>query len=187
MNIVCIGWGSLIWNPQDLLIEGTWHNDGPLLPLEFLRESRNKSLTLVISRVALPQPTLWIKMRTDDLKKAKESLRVREGKCYSTDIGALQKKGRYINGVVETAIKQWMDTKDIDAVIWTALPPKFNTQNGVGPTLGQALSYLRGLSAEDQKNAEEYIRNAPVQVNTLYRQAFEKEFGWSAATPDAAR
>lgn len=106
---------------------------------------------------------------------------MREGKCYPTDIGVLEKKDRYVNGTVQMIIRQWMDTSDIDAVIWKALPPKFNDQNGVAPTLKQALSYLRGLTGEDQRKAEEYIRMAPAQVNMLYRQAFEKEFGWSAS------
>jgi len=27
--IVCLGWGSLIWDHRDLPIGGGWRNDGP--------------------------------------------------------------------------------------------------------------------------------------------------------------
>jgi hypothetical protein len=39
MNIACIAWGSLLWKPQPLKLASGWHRDGPLLPLEFVRQS----------------------------------------------------------------------------------------------------------------------------------------------------
>ena len=39
-EIVVLGWGSLVWNPGDLMLkDGVWHEDGPPLPLEFSRVS----------------------------------------------------------------------------------------------------------------------------------------------------
>jgi len=86
---------------------------------EFMVENAYKKNVgpYVATHTALPQPTLWVKMKTDNLQKAKESLRVREGKCYTENIGVLEKKDRYVNGTVQSMIKQWMDTRDIDAVI----------------------------------------------------------------------
>jgi hypothetical protein len=46
--IACIGWGSLIWDMRNLNVDGNWHADGPLLPIEFARQSRDGRITLVI-------------------------------------------------------------------------------------------------------------------------------------------
>lgn len=58
MRIACIGWGSLIWNQKDLLIYGEWYKNGPALPIEFVSQSSDDRLTLVISDLAKPVPTL---------------------------------------------------------------------------------------------------------------------------------
>jgi len=38
-KIACIGWGSLIWDPRDLLVQREWFKDGALLPVEFARQA----------------------------------------------------------------------------------------------------------------------------------------------------
>lgn len=49
MKIACLGWGSLIWNPGDLKIKTEdWFSGGPILPIEFVRISTDKRVTLVI-------------------------------------------------------------------------------------------------------------------------------------------
>jgi hypothetical protein len=35
-SIVCIGWGSLVYEPRELAC-GRWHDDGSSLPVEFVR------------------------------------------------------------------------------------------------------------------------------------------------------
>ena len=49
MSIACLGWGSLIWDPQELPVrEEDWLCDGPSLPVEFSRLSSGDRVTLVI-------------------------------------------------------------------------------------------------------------------------------------------
>lgn len=59
MKIVCLGWGSLVWDPKELLIDGHWNTDGPLLPIEFCRQSQDGRLTLVIDPQSEPLQMLW--------------------------------------------------------------------------------------------------------------------------------
>ena len=54
MKIACLGWGSLVWRPDNLLIRSEWFSDGPFLPIEFARRSQDGRLTLVIVEKAKP-------------------------------------------------------------------------------------------------------------------------------------
>lgn len=177
MKIACIGWGSLIWDPRDLLIDKNWHQDGPVLPIEFLRKSNDGRLTLVICEGFQLVPTLWCMMTTDDLDTAIDSLRGREG-CRRASIGFVEKAAEPAQGSINNIIESWLQNHDLDAVIWTDLGPKFNDTDGRIPTLDEALVYLANLPESRKKLAENYIRRAPATVATNYRSAFEKTFGW---------
>ncbi|MNK11846.1 hypothetical protein D3C87_298950 [compost metagenome] len=181
MKIACLGWGSLLWDPQDLLIDKQWNVNGPLLPVEFCRQSGNGRMTLVINRDSIPLRVLWSLVTTIDPDIAIESLRVREGipKGRRDDyIGVLHSDEVVSDDPIRNTLILWLQDVGLDAVIWTDLPPKFNEINGQKPSKEEAIAYLRNLEGNARDAAEEYIRRAPAQIMTDYRRAFENELGW---------
>src|SRR5258706_4352672 len=82
--------------------------------------------------------------------------------------------------LLETPIvAQWAERRGLDAVLWTALRPKFRNQDGVAPTEQQALDYLRALEGERAVQAERYVRMTPSQIVTPFRTKIEAELGWT--------
>lgn len=181
MKIACLGWGSLIWRPEGLLIQRQWFLDGPMLPIEFARQSNDGRLTLVIKKDAMLVRTLWANMATTDIELAKTSLQIREGISDNRReqwIASVTAKEKTTDSIKQL-IQNWAINLDIDAVIWTNLPPKFNDTVDVSPTLIQATQYLCTLDINSRNNAANYIRRAPKQIDTEYRREFEKLWGWT--------
>lgn len=157
MKIACLGWGSLIWKPENLLIIREWFQDGPLLPIEFARQSNDGRLTLVITETAQPIRTLWALMATSDLEIAKKSLLIREKineNKLNTFIGCI-KSDEETTDETKLIIKEWAIKLDLDAVIWTNLPPKFNNTNNQEPSIEEAIEYLNALDIHKRTTAEE--------------------------------
>jgi hypothetical protein len=175
--IACLGWGSLIWRPDNLRIEDEWLRDGPELPVEFTRVSRG---TLVLIHDARPVAVLWAAMAVADLDEAIESLATREGivneniRCSIVVWSA----GRVSRHIEREVIAEWARAKNITAVVWTALKPGPANNRGQPMTLVEAIEHLRRLRGAEWAAAKEYIRRAPAQIRTAYRAAFECEFGW---------
>ena len=69
--IVCLGWGSLIWCPDSLPTIGDWHADGPDLPVEFARQSKDGRITLVIEPGAKRVPVLWTRLTVGSIDAAR--------------------------------------------------------------------------------------------------------------------
>lgn len=176
MTIACLGWGSLIWDPRGLPIREPWFKDGPLLPIEFARQSQDFRITLVIEKDAAYVRSLWALMSVNDLKLAKMELRNREG-IKEDDVGFWTQNSSSKHIFVEI-IGEWAKQKGLEAVIWTALPPKFEGNNGKVPSIENVMSYLHNLEHNKRKYAEEYVRKAPIQIDTDYRRIIEKELNW---------
>lgn len=180
--IVVLGWGSLVWNPCVLPIHRQWHLDGPFVRVEYLRQSQNGRLTLVLAESATPVRALWAVFDCEDLAAAREALRSREGiptrnaqnHVHSWSVG--DKEPALVLG-----LDAWAVARGVRSVVWTALPPKFNGKDDVGPSLEEAIAYLAGLRGSTRNVAEEYVRRTPRQVDTPFRGAFETQFGWSYA------
>lgn len=177
VSIACLGWGSLVWNPDGLPV-AEWKRDGPSLPIEFARQSRNGRLTLVLLEDGERMPVLHGILRVSDLDAAITALSNRED-CAKRRIGYWAASGAPSFFHHAEAVAGWAQNRTLDAVIWTALPPKFAGVDGRIPTEIEAISYLSALEEHPQRLAEEYIRRAPAQIRTPYRRAFEQHLGWS--------
>ena len=175
-NIACLGWGSLIWDPGTLPICRYWFDDGPLVPVEFARRSQGERITLVIVRDAGPVRVLWTLMDAQEQQDACEQLRRRES-IGTRNVN--EHVGRWPNGTTDAihGIEEWARARDLDGVIWTALPAKFDGKERV-PSEDEVITHLRLLRGTQRDEAERYIRRAPRQIDTAYRRRIEAELGW---------
>ena len=206
--IVCLGWGSLIWDIDGLPVEklerglpvppwvlspeggdvGDWKPDGPEVRVEFVRQSgRDRDrLTLVLYDAAERHPCLWARMTVGTRDEAVRALTRREyPKIPKAKIDDWSKIniGRWSKGkaapTLIPSLGVWATDRDIEHVIWTALGPKF-CGLPVAPTEDQAVSYLRRLSDKKKAaEAEKYVRRAPPQIDTAYRRRIIRCLGWT--------
>jgi len=184
MKIAFLGWGSLIWSPGKLRITGLWKKDGPLLPVEFARISKDWRLTLVLYPDASNVQTLWAYADCEDLQEAIDNLANRE-QTSKNNIGfvSIPDNRSQCNVVPEILprIKLWAKQKELDAVVWTDLPSKFVEKTNMELNENNAVKYLLELKRMDCKafqKAKEYIRRAPEQIETKFRKRIRQEFGW---------
>ncbi|MGX9239513.1 hypothetical protein ACWXV2_20590 [Pantoea ananatis] len=177
-RIACLGWGSLIWEPRGLPVQGKWSEDGPLISVEFARQSLDGRITLVLVETDRLVPSLWAIMESVDLTSSIEALRCREGipikniEKHVCRWSAGQPSPKLIPGLSE-----WADTNNVDHVVWTGLPPKFDGKE-ILPTAEKIVKYLEQLSGEQRDRAEQYIRRAPRQIDTMYRRIIESSLQW---------
>lgn len=182
MKIAILGWGSLLWetHPEFDLWHSFWEYDGPTLKIEFSRvsESRNNALTLVIDPVNGVEVTVaWCLSQRTTLTDAIRDLMSREG-TKPDCIGSIivnHNENLWEHYVFEKEIIEWAAPKDLDAVIWTALPSNFQEKTNQSFSVDNALSYLKSLPIKDKEKAEEYIKKAPQFVQTPLRNAFQQE------------
>ncbi len=179
MELACLGWGSLVWNPRKLPIEQPWQTDGPMLPIEFARHSSGDRITLVLVEGRDLIPTLWAVMRVPDLRTARNELAAREGirpQDVDRHVGFWTPGSS--GGPVSALVGLWASKKGLGGVVWTALPPRFHHTDGKVPSESDVVTFLKSLDGQRQRRAEEYVRNAPRQITTRYRTAIERELGW---------
>lgn len=182
-RIACIGWGSLVWKPQLLPISGGWKYDGPSLPVEFARHSADGRITLAICPAVARVATCWTYLDVSSIDEAAEKLGLREydkasPKWINDYIGRWDRHTGKSSGMESQTIAAWAALRELDGVVWTNLPCKFGGNNNVMPTADQVITHLQSLVGKERESAEEYVRKAPKQIDTLYRRSIVQELGW---------
>lgn len=177
MKIAYLAWGSLVWDPRGLPVRGHWFENGPMLPVEFCRQSQGGRITLVlVPKVPLVQ-VLWGLSAETELVKAVKALCEREGDIPDHLVGRWSVRG--YEKPAYPQIAEWGLRMSLDAVVWTNLPPKFNDIKGKVPSKEQVVRYLDSRVAGERDAAENYVRKAPRQIDTDYRHYIETKLGWT--------
>ncbi len=188
MKIAILGWGSLIWNPGNLEIKkdengNFWNKDGPMLPVEFARISKDGRLTLVILKEYGIEPvkTLFAISIFEEKDHAVLDLAVREG-CGKNKIGWYYKADDEFfpnNFKFKDEIRSWISSKEeIHAIIWTNLPENFKDKTGFRLNGKNACDYIEMLSWDIKILAEQYVRRTPATIDTKIRKEIENKFEW---------
>jgi hypothetical protein len=181
MKIAIIVWGSLHWRPEQLKFTGEWFFDGPMLPIEFARISSGNRISLVIKPNFNSVLTLYCISTYSTLEEARENLRIREGTDAISNIGYLDFiedafHARDNNRFILDILREWNATKNFDAILWSDFAPNFVSRLAQPFNLNNVISFLSSLPPDDKNSALEYIRNAPKQIQTRFRESIEIAF-----------
>jgi hypothetical protein len=188
VKIAVLAWGSLVWDPRELKTAAPFAPNGPLLPIEFCRISKDGRLTLAIDETFGDVcKTYSAQSAFADLDSAIENLRKREG-TIASEIGFVEPaSGRQSSVAMErhpqvvATIGAWAEAGGYDAAIWTALASNFGEWDKAGEpfSVTAAIRYLEGLNAKDPaafRRARDYIEKAPPEVETPVRDAVAKHW-----------
>ena len=180
-NIACLGWGSLIWNPRELPIRRQWFEDGPLVSVEFARQSSDGRITLVLVKEARPVRSLWALMDAEETEIARKNLADREGikkkDRILEDIGCWDSETNSDPPECIPGLDEWARARKLDSVVWTDLSSDFNGKTEC-PSVEDVIKYLRGLQGSRYCSAKEYVQRAPPQIDTDFRRRIEAELNW---------
>jgi hypothetical protein len=180
MKIALLGWGPLIWKLGSLYTTGEWKTGGPVLPIEFSRISDNGRLTLVIDEKNGAQvPTRYAFSSVNDLQLAITDLKERENTPYRDRIGYIDLRNNKhdarafkMHPKACKIIRTWTANQKLDAVVWTAIGPRFAGKTGEAFSPEAALCYLATLKGGTRAATFKYIREAPPEVATPVRRLF---------------
>lgn len=176
MRIAVLGWGSLISEIGELrIVDDDWHADGPELPIELSRVSQKRGyLTYVIDEAHERRvPTRYAVSDYRMLEDAIANLACREG-CAATSIGyvrAAEGSRHRSRTVLWQDIRNWLGQQDLDAAVWTDLPPRFRGHF----TPERALAFWQALPTDKLEGAKRYVNQAPEEVDTDFRRVLRAE------------
>ncbi|SEA29433.1 hypothetical protein [Rubrimonas cliftonensis] len=195
-RVAVIGWGSLIWDLDDLAphVAGEWAlGGGPALPLEFSRISPKRAMSLVVvidPDCGAPCPTSAIASVRRDVAQAAADLGRRERARDPAHIGAWCARRGLLSGAQAAggAVASWCGLTGAAGAVWTDLPRNFEAETGTPFTVEAGLAYLRRLGPESLAVARLYIGSAPHGTDTPLRRALAGCDWWpDPAAADADR
>lgn len=186
-RIAIIGWGSLIWDLDDLApkVAGGWAmGAGPRLPLEFSRISPKRLRSLVV--VLDPDngadcPSHAIASIRDNIHAAAEDLRARERAAAIDQIGAVCAVtgfARSTHPTIAARVADWCARSGARGAVWTDLPRNFEAETGQPFSVAAGLAYLRGLTGASAAEARRYIDSAPALTDTPLRRSLASAPWW---------
>lgn len=185
-TVVIIGWGSLLWDLDNLEhhVSDKWACDaGPCLPLEFVRVSpkRLQALTVVIDHDhGVPCRTSYIRSRRNDPLEAVGDLAARERadplNIGYVDVRSASRRSRH--GDVPDIVAAWLEVKGYRAAVWTDLSGNFAETTGKPYSLEGAVEYLAALEGRSRVEAKRYIDSAPGAINTPLRCLLDSHPWW---------
>jgi hypothetical protein len=187
--IAILGWGSLIWDLDDLAphVAPTWRMaEGPQLPMEFSRVSPKRMRSLVVAldpEDGVDCATSAIASVRRDINEAAEDLRRRERARDIAQIGALSLDTGFVRSAmpeVAERVGAWCSATGARGAVWTDLSRNFHVETGAPFSLDAGMAYLRGLGAESLLEATRYIDSAPRATDTPMRRRLEEDPWWRA-------
>ena len=184
-QIAIIGWGSLIWDLENLVphVHGSWQmRKGPELPLEFSRVSpkRKKALAVCVDPMdGVPCFTCVITSKRTTVAEAQTDLARRE-RAPQGFIGTFDAESGQSHGRPQIAFKiaQWCQVNGWAGAVWTDLHPTFTATTGLMFSTEAGRDYLRSLDGEGLDEAVRYIERAPATTNTRLRRHLRDDSWW---------
>lgn len=186
-QIAVIGWGSLIWDLDNLapFVTGEWlMGAGPSLPFEFTRVSPKRKMGLAVCLDYVHGdlcPTNAILSKSQDIDQAAEELRARERAKVIDYIGMIHPaSGARRSSIPEVAdiFDDWCRKTGAAGAVWTDLGGNFNEDRGVTFSVPRAIGYLKTLKGESLIEAVRYIEYAPKTTDTPLRRALAEDEWW---------
>lgn len=180
-----IGWGSLLWDLENLApsVEGGWRiGAGPRLPLEFSRISPKRKMGLAVCldpEHGTACPTHWIGSHRGTIDAVVDDLARRE-RAVPGQIGAVCLESGLARGRLDPVVRlvgDWCGTHGLRGAVWTDLNSNFAEHRGPF-SVPAAIAYLESLTAESRDEAVRYIENAPPETDTALRRALGRRDWW---------
>lgn len=188
-RIAVIGWGSLLWDLDDLAphVDLPWAMEaGPRLPLEFSRISPKRLMGLALcidEACGAPCATHAIPSRRTTVAEARADLAARE-RAPLERIGWADAASGAAEGPGAAVARDWLAATGAAGAVWTGLQPNFEEMSGRPFDLAAAEDWLTELGGESRNEAVRYIENAPRWTDTPLRRRLAALDWWRA---EAAR